>query len=109
MQATAWLVLLLANANKGPRRSLTSYWRPSEYASSRVFLVKSMEGLVPGWISFLKLRAMCARSPCSLRIVVEGSTLAFSLRGRPLLIVAMGTELHFVRRRRREALPLKIL
>src|SRR3954468_16303210 len=109
MQSSAWLELLFAKAMSLPRRSLTLYCIPEEYASSRIVLMKSIEGLVPGWISLWTFRAMSCRSPISLLIVLAESTVVFSLRGKPLLIVAMGTALHLVRRRRREDLPAKTL
>ena len=64
-QYWAWCVDRIANAMMEFLASVTSYTKPLAKASSRIFLMNSTDGLVPGWISLRRFLAMRFRRACS--------------------------------------------
>ena len=108
MQRADWFVELFANAMTFGRMSRRSYWRPSEYASSRIFLMKSMDGFVAGWISLRRLRITSARRAFSLLTLSSLITLS-SFSGSPVEIWAIGALWHLITFRRSDECPGKVL
>ena len=88
--------------------SVTSNFNPDEYASSNIFAIKSIEGFVPGCISFRKFLSIRLRNDFSLFIASKLTTFS-SFKGNPEDIVAMGISLQAVSLLLRLELPVNTL